>query len=439
MTLHGSVPDASRLPLKGRGPFYGWIIVGTGVITQFFQGITNQGYGSYFPFLQKEFGWSSAVLAAPRSVTQVNNSVLGPIEGFLVDKFGARLMATIGVFVMGLGVILFGLTNSLWLYFLSNIVIAAGTGFQGLLVMSVAINNWFRRKRTMAQAIMLLGFSMAGLVGVPAIGLLQTMAGWHTAAIGTGLFIWVVGLPCAQLLRTRPEDYGLTPDGISADATPVARSRHRAGPEHSFTLSQAIHTRSFWLLAVSWAVGNVGMGVAQMYLYLHLEKGAAGLSHASATAVWAVASFSNIPFRLVGGFLGDRLPKNVMLAGATMLMATSVFILAIATSLEMAFVFAVVYGIGWGIRTPIMSALQADYFGLRSLGKIVGWLQSLSLPLTIAAPIIVGHAGDVQGTYRMAFIVTSMVSFLGGAMLFLATPPRLSVTDEAARTGSSLR
>lgn len=424
----------SQLPLKGRGPFYGWIIVGIGFITQFFQGIANQGYGSYFPFLQRQFGWSSAMLAAPRSVTQVNNSVLGPVEGFLVDKFGPRFMATIGVFVMGLGLILFGLTNSLWMYFLANVVIAAGTGFQGLLVMSVAINNWFRRKRTIAQAIMLLGFSTAGLIGVPAIGLVQTSAGWQTSAIASGVFIWVIGLPCAQLLRTKPEPYGLVPDGAPAISGVASNARRHEGAEYDFTLRQAIHTRSFWLLAMSWAVGNMAMGVAQMFLYLHLEDGEASLSHAAVLTVWSVASFSNIPFRLIGGFLGDRLPKNVLLGGATMLMAASVYVLAIATSLEMAFAFAVIYGIGWGVRTPVMNALQADYFGRRSLGKIVGWLQSLSLPLTIAAPIVVGHVADVQGTYRMAFIVTSFISLIGGTMLFLATAPKAPV---AKHTSSS--
>jgi MFS family permease len=421
-----SAPRSATLPWKGKKPFYGWIIVSAGVVTQFFQGITNQGFATYLPALQHDFGWSRATLAAPRAVTQVENSVLGPIEGYLVDRFGPRFMATIGVIVMGLGLILFGLTNSLWMYYLANIVIALGTGFQGLLVMSVAVNNWFRRKRTIAQAIMLLGFSMAGLVGVPAIVLLQNSLGWGPSAIWSGVFIWVTGIPATMFLRTRPEPYGLLPDGVAPgeNAQAVGADSRRNHAEYDFGLREAIHTRAFWMLAIGWAIGNLGMGAGQTHLYLHLEQGDAKLAHTTAALVWSVAALANIPSRLVGGFLGDRLPKNVLLGIATLLMAVSTYILAIADSARMAFAYAILYGLGWGMRTPIMNALQADYFGRKSLGKIVGWLQSMSLPITIAAPVLIGYMADVQGTYRMAFTLTSLISIPGAALIFLATRPK---------------
>jgi MFS family permease len=426
----------ARLPWRGKRPFYGWIVVSAGVVTQFFQGITNQGFSTYLPALQDQFGWSRAVLAAPRAVTQVENSVLGPIEGYLVDRIGPRWMATIGVTVMGLGLVLFGLTNNLLMYYVSNVVIAFGTGFQGLLVMSVAVNNWFRRRRTIAQATMLLGFSMAGLVGVPAIVMLQNVVGWQASAIWSGVFIWVTGLPCTMLLRTKPEPYGLLPDGVTpgAEIASGGAGRQQYHAEYDFSLREALRTRAFWMLAVGWAIGNLGMGAGQTHLYLHLEKGEPGLTHATAAIVWSVASGVNIPFRLIGGFLGDRIPKNVLLGLATLSMAAATYVLAIATSANMAFLYAVLYGIGWGIRTPVMNAMQADYFGRKSLGKIVGWLQSLSLPITIAAPVLIGYMADVQGTYRWAFLITALVSLPGAVLIFLATQPR---QQQAARNSQT--
>ena len=422
--------DASRvpkLPWRGTRPFYGWTIVSVGLVTQFFQGLANQGFPSYLPSLSKEFGWSRAVLAAPRSVTQVQNSILGPIEGILVDRFGPRFMVLIGVFMMGLGMILFGLTHNLWMYYLSNIIIAAGTGFQGLLVMSVAVNNWFRRKRTMAQAIMLQGFALAGVIAVPALAATQSGPGWRTAAIGSGIFIWALGIPMSMLLRTRPEPYGLLPDGAIPGAAEAAPGSGRRGyTEHDFSLREAIHTRTFWLLSIGWAIGNMAMGVAQTHIFLHLEQDVR-LSHATASMVWMVASTTCIPSRFVGGFLGDRVPKNILLGCATVLMAGSVYILAVANTPQLAFTYAVIYGLGWGIRTPVMNALQADYFGRRSLGNIVGWLQSLSVPITIAAPIVVGHVADVQGTYRSGLIVVSIISLLGTTAVFAALPPKVPV------------
>ncbi len=422
----------SKFTWKGPRPFYGWVIVSVGFVTQFFQGIANQGFPTYMPSLEREFGWSKATLAAPRSVTQVQNSILGPIEGILVDKIGPRYMVMIGVFVMGLGMILFGTTHNLFMYYVSNLLIAAGTGFQGLLVMSVAVNNWFRVKRASAQSWMLQGFALAGAVAVPALALLQSGPGWRTASICSGLFIWVVGLPLSMVLRTRPEPYGLLPDGAAPGAaTAKVGPGRKIRADYDFSLSEAIRTRTFWLLSIGWAIGNMAMGVAQTHLFLHLEQGVK-LSHETASMVWMVASTSCIPSRFVGGYLGDRLPKNLLLGGATALMAGSVLVLAFASNLAAAVSFAVIYGIGWGVRTPVMNSLQADYFGRKSLGSIVGWLQSLSVPITIAAPIVVGHVADVQGTYQTGFIVVALISLVGTTTVFLALPPKHPVKSAVA-------
>ena len=412
-----------RFPWIGKRPFYGWMIVAVGAVTQFLQGTVNQGFSTYLGPLQSEFGWSKAVLAAPRSVTQVQSSILGPIEGLLVDRFGPRRMVATGVFILGLGLVLFGLANSLWMYFLANIVIALGSGIQGLLIVSVAVNNWFRRKRTIAQSVMLLGWSMAGVVGVPLLVLTQASVGWRTSAIASGLIIWVVGIPCSMWLRTRPEPYGLQPDGDTISAT--ARTGGRSGQpdaEYDFTLGEALRTRAFWFLAIGSSIGNLGMGAVQVHLFLHLEEGV-GLERTTAALVWTVASLSNIPSRLIAGFLGDRVPKNLMVGFAISMMALSVFVLGIANTVQLAFIYAVLYGIGWGIRTPVMNAMQGEYFGRKSQGVIRGWLQSVSLPFTIAAPVVAGYMADVQGTYRSTFIVMSLVMFAGAALLFLATRP----------------
>lgn len=414
-----------RIPWIGTKLFYGWFIVIIGAVSQFLNGIISQGFSTYLSPLEKEFGWSKTLLALPRSASSVENSVLGPLEGFLVDRFGPRLTIIIGMFFMGLGAILFGLTHSLWMYMLSNIIIALGAGPQGLLVSSVAVNNWFRRKRSLAQAVMLTGFSMAGVIAIPAIVFVQTAMGWRTSAIGTGILIWVVGIPCAMLLRTRPEPYGLLPDGETpgAVASTTAAKQRVAPQEFDFTLREAIRTRAFWLLAIGWGIANLGMAGTTVHVFLHLEQGV-GLTRTAAALVWTVASLSNLPARLGGGFFGDRLPKTAVLGYAMLFGAVSSFVLAFATSMEMALVYAVFYGISWGIRTPVMSAIQADYFGLKSQGIIRGWLQTISLPFAVAGPLVTGYMADLQGSYRSIFIVLSFVTLAGAAFFFVAKAPR---------------
>lgn len=413
-----------HIPMIGNRLFYGWVIVFVGVVTQFFQGLSSQGFATYLSFLQRDFGWSRAVLAGPRSIASIEGAIIGPLEGFLMDRFGPRIMVTIGVFIMGLGFILFGLTNSLWMYYLANIIIALGTGFQGMIIMSVAVNKWFRRRRTIAQSVMLLGFSMAGVVGVPLLVLTQAMFSWQISAIGSGLLIWAVGFPSSMLLRSEPEPYGLLPDGessvtVSSDGTKSSNVRD----EHSFTLREALRTRAFWCLTFGWAIGSLGMAAGQVHLFLHLEQGV-GLLPATAALVWTVASLSNIPARLLGGFFGDRLPKNLLLGFSTFLMALSMFFLAVAGSVQTALIYAVLYGIGWGIRTPVMNAVQGEYFGRKSMGVIFGMLQSLSVPFNIAAPVLAGYLADVQGTYRWTFIAISFIMMAGTVIISLATHPK---------------
>ncbi len=432
MDVTTNIPKLPQFPWISKSLFYGWIIVIVGFVTQFFQGLVSQGFGTYLPYLEKQFGWSKALMSAPRSVTQVENAILGPIEGYLVDRFGPRHVVTVGVFIMGGGLILFGLTDSLWVFFASNIIIALGTGLQGLLILSVTVNNWFRRKRSIAQSVMLLGFASAGVIGIPALVLVQTNINWQASAIGSGLLIWILGFPLAQLLRTKPEQYGLLPDGEKpGTAAKDAEGGRTYSVEYDFTLKQAIRTRAFWFLAIGWAIGNLGLGAAQIHLYLHLEQ--VGIDRISSALIWMVASLSNVPSRLAGGFFGDRLPKNLVITVSMVFSSVSIFILGITDSMQMALVYAVLYGIGWGIRTPVFNAIQAEYFGRASQGIIRGWLQSLSIPFSIAAPILVGYMADVQGNYRNAFIILSIVMLGGAVLMFLTRRPRF---PEDRTTGS---
>ena len=412
----------TRLPFSGKKPFYGWVIVFVGFISQLIQGLMTQGFATYTDLLRGEFGWSRAALAGPRSITSVENSLLGPIAGFLVDRFGPRLVVGIGVIVTGAGLLLLGLVHSLWMYYLSNIVIALGLSLGGMMVVSVAVNNWFRRRATLAQSLMLLGYPLAGMVGVPALVFMQGALGWRPTAIWTGVAVLVVGLPCSTLLRSRPENYGLLPDGDKPRISEL-QTGTRSNVDQDFTLAQAIRTRAFWLISLGWAVCMLATGVVQVHIFLQLE-GDVGLARIAAGVLWSIASFSNIPSRLLGGILGDRLPKNIILGSSIVLMGASVIALAFAKSFGAAVLFAVPYGIGWGISTPVMNAIQGEYFGRRSQGVIRGWVQVVGLPFAIAGPVLIGVMADSQGTYKWAFTAMSVVILAGAGLTFLATRPK---------------
>ncbi len=411
-----------RYPWIGKKPFYGWIIVIIGAVTQFFQGIASQGFTTYMGLLQSEFGWTKAALSGPRSVTQVEGAITGPFEGFLVDRFGPRKVAATGVFIAGIGFVLFGLMNSYVMFYVSSIVITLGIGLQGLLVLSVTVNNWFNRKRTIAQSIMGLGYSMAGVIGVPVLVFLQEQMDWRASAYITGAFIWIIGFPFVMLLRDKPETIGSIPDGEITDTR--IKNAPVTSEGYDFTLGEAVKTPSFWFLALGQAISNLGILGAQLHLFLHLEEDV-GIERETVALVWTVASLSNIPARLLGGYFGDRFPKNILLGISNTLMAGAVYILAVTDTPTQAFIFAVIFGIGWGMRTPVLNAIQGEYFGRMSQGVIRGWMQSLGLPIIIAAPVVVGYMRDVQGTYLYTFTLMAAVMGVGSILLFIAKHPRI--------------
>lgn len=388
------------------------------------QGVTGLGFATYLSPLQREFGWSRALIAGSRSLMQAENAVLGPLEGFLMDKLGPRVMVVIGSLIMGLGFVMFSFVHSVWTYYLSNIMIALGSGFLGGLVMSVAINHWFRRKRSSAQGWYMSAGAMGGVVGVPAIVFIQTSMGWRESAILTGLFVWAVCLPLSMLLRRSPEPYGLLPDGDNPVASQsVGTLRRPADEEYDFTLRQALRTRAFWLLSIGQAMFSLGYAALQVHILLYLEEGV-GLARTTAAFVWSVSNMTSFFSRLAGGFLGDRLPKNGLVGIAGIMVAIATFVLVFTHSLTMALIFAVLHGAGHGARSPVMNAIQGEYFGRKNQGMIRGWLSLVSLPLTVGAPVVVGYLADLQGTYRPAFSVMAVSVVVGALLMFLATRPK---------------
>ena len=418
----------------GRRPYYGWVIVGVGFCAQFLTGISAQAFSAYLTPLGQEFGWSRAVLAGPRSITQAETALMGPVDGYLVDRFGPRVVLLMGVTLLGLGMVLFGLVQNVWQYYAVNIVMGLGTSYSGLLIVSAAVNNWFRRKRTIALALTTIGFSMAGIIAVPIVVWIQATLGWRAAAMASGVTVWAIGIPAAMLLRRSPESMGLLPDGDTPEEANAREAALRAGDGTTvrvasgggrldFTLREAMRSPAFWSIGVGNGVNALIMSAVIVHLFVHLEQGV-GMSRASAALAFTFMNAVNIGGRLVGGYLGDRYAKNLLLSVGMFGTAASLAVLTVASSMGPVLVFAALYGFCWGTRTPLVNSIAGDYFGRASFGKIVGSLQLFFSPLGIGGPVLAGLAADTQGGYTDIFAVFSVLAMSAGVIFLLARPPR---------------
>jgi len=413
---------------RPRQVFYGWVIVGAGFINQVFNsGLGFQGFGTFIVPLEGAFGWSKTQLSAARSFMQIENGLMGPVEGFLVDRFGPRVTMATGMFIFGLGLFLLGFIHSLWAYYAVFVLMALGTSVGGFLVMSTSINNWFRRKRTMAMSLAQTGLGFGGIVVIPLLVWSQGEFGWRAAAMGAGVAVWLIGIPAAMLMRHTPEKYGVLPDGdppptpaqVSAAAT---APRPRGGGEVDFTLREAVHTPAFWLIGLGHGLSILVITAIAVHQFAHMEQGV-GLSRTSAALVVIVLNAMNIIGRLVGGVLGDMYDKRYMAAAGVGGASIAVFVLAIADSLTEAMIFGVIYGFFWGLRGPLMNSIRGEYFGRASFGKIIGTSSLLTMPASIAGPIIAGFLADAQGDYVMGLIILSGVSALGSVLFLVTRPP----------------
>ncbi len=170
--------------------FYGWFIVAasfTGMALS--SAFANQGFGTYIIPLQNEFGWSKTALSAGRSLTQVEGGLIGPIEGWLIDRLGPRFVMVVGMVILGAGLIIFGLVNSLAVYYGALLVIALGASFAGFLVMTVVLNNWFRRDKTLAMGFASSGIGIGGIFLLPVLVWVQNTYGWREAAVASGIVV----------------------------------------------------------------------------------------------------------------------------------------------------------------------------------------------------------------------------------------------------------
>jgi MFS family permease len=249
-------------------------------------------------------------------------------------------------------------------------------------------------------------------------------------ALILGIVILVAAFPLSRLIRNRPQDYNQRPDGDPPVLTQVssthgeasAHGRGAAGrPSSDLTASQALRTPAFWL--ISFGHGFTSMLILAIMSHLGLLLKGRGFD--VETTGWIVAVYTAVAmsFQLGGGYLGDRIPKNLALFGFTSLQAAGVVLLTFSSSLLMFYLFAILFGMGFGGRNPLTVAIRGEYFGRASFGKILGLSTVPMNVLLLMASPFAGFMRDVQGTYTTAFLVLAALNFLGGVLFPMAKRP----------------
>jgi MFS family permease len=430
------VHDIKQRPRKGStGMYFGWWIVVGGAVLQGLQGgFLFHGFSAFFVFLERDFGWGKAALSGAFSITRVESAILGPIQGWLIDKCGPAKITIAGMLLFGLGFILFSRVQSLLGLYVAFVAVAVGSSLGGLLPVTASLVNWFVRKRAMAVGIAMSGMAIGGLVLVPLLAWSMTTFGWREAAFVAGITIWVVGCPAALVLRRFPQDYGLLPDGdmeVSNLGTTNEDGQtfsFRADVQADFNARQAMRTPAFWLLSLGHSAALLSVSAASVHqIPLMVEQ--AGLSVQGAANVVAFLMAVQVAGQIGGGYIGDRFDKRLIIIICMFGHTIGMIFLALASSVPPLLLFALFHGLAWGVRGPLVQSIRADYFGSAAFATIMGYSSLVMMVGMTAGALAGGILADFFGDYRFAFVSIGILTGMGSLFFVFArkpSPPQLT-------------
>ncbi len=412
----------SRRKWSPDGIFYGWwIVAGGSALTAMGAGLNFYGFSAFFVPLTDEFGWSRSALSGVFALARLEGGFLGPIEGFLIDKYGPRKMMFIGIPLMGLGfVLLAGVNSLLALYLVYIFTITLGSSLGTFAPATAAVANWFFRKRGRALGFVMSGVGIGGALLLPVLGWWISVHGWRSAAIASGVLILTVGLPLAMVMRHRPEDYGLLPDGSSAANTApnvsrgTSRPRPVSGPEIGGL--QSLKTTQFWFLGASLSLrAIVTTGFTIHFVAMMVDR---GFTFIVASSLLGAVALVSLLGRIGISWLGDFVDKRYLLAGTLGVTSLTMLAMTQVETQPLLIGALVLYAVAYGGSIVLPVSLQADYFGRKSFATIRGLMSTVQTVGTLIGPVFAGVVYDRTGDYMLAFAGFAVAGFV--AMLLVA-------------------
>ena len=423
--------------------FYGWYMVAAGMGIHLWISVTwVYAKQVFFTPISMYFGWSRALMSGAFALERLEGSIVSPIEGFLVDRYGPRIIMVIGTFITGLGIMSLSFLNNIYMFYGSILLVSLGQSMALGIPRTWAIVQWFRRLRGRALGIGGSGAVLSGPMLIITVLLVQNF-GWRAAFILLGLSVWMINLPLAMVFRGRPQDYGYLPDGdppedeeteTAKDApegeAQSSRTTQEESSEGSLGVKQALATPSFWILSLVFGAQTMGTNALNIHLIPYFES--IGFSTAQAVSVLGAFTLLSAIGRLGGGFAFDMWNSRVVMAAIMGSQVIAFFIMANVTAYWQILPFALFWGIAFGGMIPARGYIISAYFGTGSFGAIQGLTQTVSVFGGMLGPVLMGLVFDLTDSYVIAIYIILVVAALAIPLLLLAKPPQLPQTAEAA-------
>ena len=382
---------ARRLPF-----YYGWLVVAVVFVSMAVAVNARTAFSLLYPPILAEFGWDRAVTAGVFSFGFLVSAILSPLIGRTMDARGPRFTCEIGVIATGAGLLLATLSSAPWhLYLTLGMLVGAGSVVLGYSGQGLWLPAWFVRRRGLAISIAYSGVGVGSIVLLPVMQTMIERSGWRSACVALGVVALVVLLPLNLLLRRRPQDLGLEPDG---DPTPVPGAAAKrtnvvdaTWAAVDWTLARALRTTRFWWLALGYFCGLLAWYLVQVHQTKYLVEN--GFSATQAAFALGMVSLAGVPGQIALGQLSDRIG-----------------------------------------REPVFGAIPAEIFEGKHYGSIFGTLALASIAGGAVGPWLGGLVHDATGSYAIAFWIAIGASVLSIVAIYRAAPGKVRAV--AGRMGA---
>jgi MFS family permease len=420
---------ARRLPF-----YYGWVVVAVVFVSMGVAVNARTAFSLLYPPILEEFGWDRAVTAGVFSFGFLVSAILSPLIGRTMDARGPRFTCGIGVVATGAGLLLATLSSAPWhLYLTLGMLVGAGSVVLGYSGQGLWLPAWFVRRRGLAMSIAYAGVGVGSILLLPAMQTLIERSGWRTACIALGVVALLVLAPLTLLLRRRPQDLGLQPDGDPAPVPGADASRRTnvvdaAWAQIDWTLARALRTARFWWLALGYFCGLLIWYLVQVHQTKYLIEH--GFSPAQAAFALGMVSLVGVPGQIALGQLSDRIGREPVWAiGSLGFVGTYVALLALPSfpSPLLLWTMVLLQGVlGYGM-TSVFGAIPAEIFEGRHYGSIFGTLSLAAIAGGAAGPWLAGAIHDATGSYAIAFWIAIVLSVLSTVAIYRASPSGVRV------------
>ena len=428
----------AALNWRPRTPFYyGWLILALTFLATFAAtGVSQLVLGGIQVFITDDTGWKQSTISLAVTAGTLTGGLLSPFIGGLTDRYGARWLMPLGLIAAAISFFSLAGVNAVWQFFAAYIFGRAMTNpvLVGV-VPHAAVVNFFLRRRNIALALTSTFRPVGGAINIQIISLIAIHFGWRAAYRYLGVLSLILVVPIVLLMRHRPEDIGLLPDGASrqepASISPGSLGQ-RSGrePEFSWTLREALGTPAFWLTTATVSIGTLAAGTVGFSLVPYLVDDV-GLSKGTAAGVLSLGTLLALG-NLGWGLLADVITPRRLFVAALVVAGGAVLYLTTVNSLAMALGFALLFGLTSDAAYLLHSMMLAQYFGRNSYGAILGVVTPFQMLTLGLGPALGAVYREVAGSYNGLYVALAISYFIAAILIFFVKRPALPARASAA-------